>query len=124
MNLAKVAQMTVRGSGVLLIVLGILFWTGRAEALQIVHILLGLLLVVALWTLAFLAGRAGVNLGLVALAVVLGLVMPVLGLTQKDLLSGDGHWVIQVVHLLVGLAAIGLAERLGAAIKTRAAAPV
>lgn len=117
--MATVAQMTVRGAGVLLILLGILFWTGNADSLVLVHMLLGFLMVVALWMLAVVAARAGVSMGLVALAVFWGLVVPVLGLTQVNLLTGDRHWIVQVVHLLVGLGAIGIAEGLGMMIKAR-----
>jgi hypothetical protein len=81
--------------------------------------LLGLVLVLALWVLAGLAARAGVPLGLVALAVAWGLIVPALGLTQDQLLPGSAHWVIQVLHLLVGLGAIGQAEGLAARIRAR-----
>jgi hypothetical protein len=74
---------------------------------------IGFVLVIALWIMAGLAARAGVNPGLVALAVVWGLIVPALGMTQVRLLPGDLHWIIQVIHLLVGLIAIGLGERLG-----------
>ncbi len=42
--------------------------------------------------------------------------VPILGLTQTQLLPGQSHWVIEVVHLLVGLGAIGLAEWMAAAV--------
>jgi hypothetical protein len=74
---------------------------------------LGFVLVIALWIMAGLAARAGVNPGLVALAIVWGLIVPVLGMTQVRLLPGDWHWVIQVAHLLVGLVAMGLGDWLG-----------
>jgi hypothetical protein len=51
--------------------------------------------------------------GFVAFASLWGLLVVVLGLTQGRLLTGDVHWVIQVLHLLVGLGAIGQAEGLG-----------
>jgi hypothetical protein len=112
-----VAQMLVRATGVIQIVLGVLFWTGNSRTLIPVHMLVGLLLVLSLWVLAFLAARAGVNPTLVALAVVWGLIVAILGLTQTQLLIGDAHWVIQVLHLSVGLGAIGQAEGLAATIK-------
>jgi hypothetical protein len=119
---ATVAQMAVRLLGLVLIVLGILFWTGNALSLVPVHMLAGLLLVLSLWTLAFLAARSGVQPGFVALAFLWGLLVPVLGLTQGMLLVGSGHWLVQVLHLLVGLAAIGQAEGLGQRIKRAPAA--
>src|SRR4028118_2140938 len=105
-----VAHTLVILAGLTAIVLGVLFWTGNAYALIPVHVLVGLLLVFSLWTLAFLAARAGVNRGLVTLAVVWGLIVPLLGLTQGQLLPGDYHWVVKVVHLLVGRGAMGRGE--------------
>ena len=113
------AQMLVRLCGLALLTLGLLFWTGNARGLVPLHMLLGLVLVLALWVLAGLAARAGVPLGLVALAVAWGLIVPALGLTQDQLLPGSAHWAIQVLHLLVGLGAIGQAEGLAARIKAR-----
>jgi hypothetical protein len=109
-TLNTVLQNFVRIDAVILIVLGLLFWTGNADALIPVHMLLGIALVIALWALAALAAAAGVNLGLVALAFVWGAIVPVLGLKQTTLLVGSAHWIIQVLHLLVGLTAIALAQ--------------
>lgn len=109
--------------GLVLIALGLLFWTGNAGALVPVHMLLGIALVLALWMLAVLAAAAGVNLGLVALAFVWGLIVPALGLTQERLLPGGAHWLIQVLHLLVGITAIALAQVLAMRIIARLAKP-
>ena len=114
-----VFQTLVRLAGLTLIVLGMLFWTGHALTLIPVHMLVGFVLVLSLWALAVLAARAGVHPAFVALAIVWGLIVPILGLTQQRLLPGDAHWVIQILHLLVGLGAIGQAEGLAARIKGR-----
>jgi hypothetical protein len=105
-------RMFVRVAGLVMVTLGLLFWTGNALGLLPIHMLIGLLLVLSLWTLAALAAAAGVNPALVALAFVWGLLVPALGVTQERLLPGTGHWVIQVLHLLVGLSLIALAESL------------
>ena len=115
--MTTIAHTLVRLAGLTAIVLGVLFWTGNAQVLIPVHMLIGLVLVLSLWTLAFLAAQAGVNRGFVALAVVWGFIVPVLGLTQGQLLPGDYHWVIKVVHLLVGLGAMGQGDGLAARIK-------
>jgi hypothetical protein len=115
------AQMLVRAVGVVQLVLGGLFWTGNALDLVPLHQTLGFLLVFGLWTLAALAARAGVRPQLVALAAVWGLIVPILGLTQTNLLVGSTHWLIEVLHLLVGLGAIGMAEGLAARVKERLA---
>src|SRR5919199_1583288 len=114
-----VLQMLVRLSGLTLIVLGVLFWTGHALTLISVHMLVGFVFVLSLWALAVLAARADVHPAFVALAIAWGVIVPILGLTQQRLLPGEAHWVIQVLHLLVGLGAIGQAEGLAARIKGR-----
>ena len=112
-----VAQWLVRGCGVLLLILGLLFWTGDALGLIPVHMLLGVLLVFGLWLEAALASQMNVPVGLVATAAVLGLIVLALGLTQTSLLPGSGHWIIQVLHLLVGVAAIASGEMIGGRVR-------
>lgn len=114
---AAISQILVRLSGLVQIILGVLFWTDNALTLIPVHMLNGLLIVLLLWLLAALAARAGLPGRQSALAVVWGLVVVVLGLTQTQLLPGDFHWVVEVLHLLVGLGAIGQADRLATRIK-------
>jgi hypothetical protein len=115
-------QMLVRATFVVQLVLGVLFWTGNALDLVPLHQTIGFVLVFGLWALAILAARAGVPPALVALAAVWGLVVLVLGLTQTRLLTGSAHWLIEVLHLLVGVAAVGMAEGLAARVKERLAA--
>lgn len=113
-----IPQMLVRITGLLQIVLGLVFWSGNAKGLVPVHMVSGTILVLSLWALAVAGARAGIGNGLVALAAVWGLIVLGLGFSQKSMMHGDAHWVIQVVHLVVGLVAIAMAERLG----TRASA--
>ena len=47
-----------------------------------------------------------------AVAFVWGVIVVALGMTQDSLLTGDLHWLIKVLHLLVGLGAVGMAESL------------
>src|SRR5215207_4823283 len=111
-------QMGIRVVGVVQLALGLAFWTGNLLGLVDLHQLLGMLLVLAVWTLAALAAVPG---GLVAGAVVLGLVVPIVGLTQRELLPGSAHWLIQVLHLLLGIGLLGLAENLATRAKARLA---
>jgi hypothetical protein len=112
-----IAQMLLRLAGLIAIGLGLLFWTGNFLQLIPIHMLAGIIVVLSLWTLAGLAARAGVPIGLVALAIVWGLIVLILGMTQNQLLPGSAHWVIQILHLLLGLGAIGQGEGLAARIK-------
>lgn len=112
-----VVQMLVRLVGTIILILGILMWTRILPNVISIHMLLGFILVVLLWTMAGLATRARVNLGLIALAVVWSLIVPIFGMTQSRLFPGSMHWVIQVLHLLVGLGAMGISEALASRIK-------
>ena len=112
-----VFQWLVRLTGALQLVFGVLIWTGNADALIRVHIVSGVVFVFSLVALAIRAAAAGVRPGFVALAIVWAVVVLILGLTQERILPGSAHWVIQVVHVLIGLGAIGQAENLARRIK-------
>jgi hypothetical protein len=49
----------------------------------------------------------------------IGLITLILGLIQDSLVPGGAHWVIQVLHLLLGLAAIGSGEMIGGRLRRR-----
>jgi len=77
--------------------------------------LLGLLAVGALWVIGI--GQAlsnGGSWGVAASALVVGAAMIVLGWTQSSLMVGELHWIIQVLHLVLGLLVIGMGH-MGAA---------
>lgn len=107
-----IARWLLRIAGLTAIVLGLSFWTRNFLQFIPIHMLAGIIVVLSLWTLAGVAAWAGVNRGLVALAFVWGLIVPILGITQTQLLPGSAHWIIQLVHLLVGLGAMGQGEGL------------
>ena len=107
---ANVLRILVSAIGAVMIVLGLLFWTGNAFALLPLHMLLGVALVLMLWIIAVMALVARVNPILPLVALVWGAIVPILGITQFQLLPGSLHWIIQTLHLLVGIVAIALAN--------------
>jgi len=120
----RVALMVVRLFGAILIVLGILFWQGNALQLVNTHMLLGVLFVLALWTLSGIGAATHQSGGLVATGFIWGIIVLALGMTQQSLMQGSAHWVIRVLHLLVGLIAMGIGERLAGGIKRSQATTV
>src|SRR5437879_5791412 len=83
MNAATTAvQMVIRLTGLVLIILGVAFWSGHALTLIPIHKQLGYLFVLALWALAGMAARAGVNPGFVVLVFLWGFFVAALGMTQ------------------------------------------
>jgi hypothetical protein len=112
MRFVLVTQIVARAIAVVQVVLGIVVWTGHGDSLIPVHIAVGLLLVADLWAAVVLGLRAGAPIPLAILALVWSVGMPVFGLVQANVLEGDLHVVIQVLHLVVGLIGVGLVEGL------------
>jgi hypothetical protein len=80
MHLAtSITQWIVRLTGITQVILGLLFWSGRAFTLLPLHMLIGMLFVIALWTLAGLAWRARLETWMVLLAVSWGILIPAFG---------------------------------------------
>jgi hypothetical protein len=103
----------ISGGGALL--LGLAFWAGYARSLLQLHMVLGIVLVVSLWLLAANAWRNRARAGLVAFAIGWGLLTWGLGGTQNWLLPGSFHWVVQLIHLLVGMSAFAIGQVLARA---------
>lgn len=105
----RIASVVLSFAGLLALILGLLVWTNRGLSLVQMHMLLGLLAVGALWVIGIgQAFSAGGSWFIAASALVVGAAMIVLGLTQSGLMLGTFHWVIQVLHLVLGLLVIGM----------------
>jgi hypothetical protein len=126
-SIVLIARSLISLLGIALVVLGVLFWTGHALSLLPVHMALGGLFVISLWILAVIGLLAPGSRGFALLVLVWSLIVPALGVAQLSLMPGSGHWVIQAVHLLVGIIAMGLghslARRLGRRPANTAAVP-
>jgi hypothetical protein len=112
-------QMLIRLAWLVLIVLGLLFWTGHALNLILVHMDTGVVFVLLLWILAALAIFTRAALGLAILTVIWGLLVAAFGMAMPRLMAGGNPWPIGVAHLLIGIVAIGLAEMLSARMKRK-----
>ena len=115
----RITVNVLRVSALLALILGILDWVGYPLVGNLIHMLLGFIVVFSLWILGGVMvtrkGGAGLGIG----AIVLGLLVLALGLTQRQILPepDPAHWVIQVIHLLFGLSAIGMGEAIGGRIR-------
>ncbi len=98
--------------GVALIVLGVLFWLGRSLSLLPLHMMLGGIFVLCMWLLSGLAFYTRRARGLAVVVFVWGVIIPILGVEQLRLVPGSLHWVVQALHLIVGLVAIGMGHAL------------
>ena len=126
MRTLTIAQMTLRLGFLIELVLGILFWTNvinpDTSALVPVHMLIGIIVVLSLWTIGLAQGfmKGSSDFGLALLTFIVGLAVIIVGLFQRQWLTADSqHWIIEVIHLLLGLAAIGVGEMVAAIAKRR-----
>lgn len=119
----RIASNTLRGIFVINLILGIIFWTGNEpNGVVLLHMLLGLVFVIALWYVGFVAAIRGLSIGVQVGAFVVGLLIAIVGLFQRQMLLGGAHWVIQILHLLLAVLGIGLAEMAGARLRRAGAA--
>ena len=108
--------MLVRAIFVINLILGILFWTDHADSLKIAHILLGIVFVASLWLIGVMQALKGGSIGLTLGTFVMGLILAIVGLFQ------NGTLIIQIIHLLLAVLALGLAEMAAARYRKLAAA--
>lgn len=120
-HIILIARLLVSLFGITLVVLGIFFWTGHALSLLPVHMFIGGLFVICLWVLAALGFATPKARWFALLVLIWSLIVPAVGVGQLSVLPGSDHWVIQVIHLLVGLIAMGLGHALARRIGRRPA---
>jgi hypothetical protein len=113
----RVAERVLIVSALLALVLGVVIWVGDAYGLIDTHELIAYVLIASLWTLAFIAARSGVSMVLVVLAAGWGVLAMLLGWGQQYLLTGSWHWVIQVLHVVISMAAVGWGRVLASRIR-------
>jgi hypothetical protein len=112
MSLSRGLLVGMRIAIALQIIVGIALWTGHWMSLAKVHMIVGLLYVLMLWGIAGIAIAQRRSTGLATFALVWGLVIAAFGMTQQGILIGDLHWIVRVMHLVIGIAAMPVAERL------------
>ena len=118
MKVITIAIMVLRLGVLLALIMGILFWTGNIQNLIPIHMLIGILVVLSLWIIGLAQGFIkGASFSLALATFILGLALAIVGLYQTRWLPGSSHWIIQVIHLLLGLSAIGLGEMIYARTK-------
>lgn len=113
MMTTRIIQIILGVAGLGALLLGLLFWIANIDLINI-HMLFGLIVTLTLLVMSIIAvSTRGMRIwGIVG--IVYALVVPVFGLTQSGILTGSLHWLIQTVHMLVGIGAIALTGTMSA----------
>ncbi|MGH2515343.1 MAG: hypothetical protein ACRDHP_06780, partial [Ktedonobacterales bacterium] len=89
----KISVMVLRVLFLVNLVLGILFWSGNEPGgLVLLHMLCGIAFVALLWVVGTIAALRTGNMGLQVVTFLVGLLIAIVGLTQRQLLLGTSHW--------------------------------
>lgn len=118
MKVLTIAQMVLRIAGLLALILGLCFWIGLiapTPGIRGVHMLLGILVVLALWAMGLAQGAIkGGNFGLAVGTFLVGLIVAIVGLWQDSWRASINVTLLNTIHLLLGIIAIGFGEMVGA----------
>ncbi len=96
--------------------MGLLLWKGGFAGTLRLHMTLGAIVAVYLIILALAAGSARVQVPMAIVSVLWAAATLYIGTAQSGLMPGSSHWVVEALHLILGIGAIGLAEMLAGAV--------
>ena len=124
MTAVRVLNIVLSAAGAVALILGLAMWGGLLYGLLGVHMAMGTIVVLGLWALAVMALARNVARGMAVAALVWGVATLALGPMQTHLMVGGLHWLVQVVHLLLGLGALGLGAMLAGRMRRMSAGTV
>lgn len=108
----KIFRWLLRLTFLISLILGLVLWSGRGYEYLRLHMWLGFIITFTLLALVTVSLVARVRPVLPSITLLWAVALPALGIAQLRILPGPNHWIIRVVHLLIGLGAIGLGEAL------------
>ena len=110
-----------RLDGIGALIIGIVLWTGSPRLLA-VHILAGFIMSLTLLLMGILAFFARLKPAIPIVAIVWALLLPYVGFAQVKFLGGPSQVIVQVIHFVLGICAIGIVEMLASKMKRRSSA--
>jgi hypothetical protein len=117
----KVLSWLIRIAGIGALAIGVSYWFARGVAPLSVHMTLGGIVALVLAILAVWAFSAGVRVPAAIAALVWAVATVYVGTMQDWWIGAGSHRPMQIIHPLLGIGAIGLAEMLGAALTRKRA---
>jgi hypothetical protein len=114
MSTVRTLQVAGGLAGLGALALGVTIWLTGLDTIIGIHMLFGLIVVFILLIIGIMAATKPELRILGVIGIIYALIVPLLGVTQFNILPGSLHWLIQALHLLVGLGAIVLMGITGA----------
>ena len=114
---ARYLKILIRLSGVGALLLGLTIWSGHARSWLPLHVSFGVTLVLALFATVVISTLAAARRGFSVFVLLWGVLVVVFGRLQVTLLPGSHHWIVALVHLLIGGIAMGLGAALAGAVE-------
>lgn len=114
---SRIIQIIIGIAGLGALLLGLLIWIADVDVINI-HMLFGLTVTLTLLVMSIIAvSTRGMRIWGIA-GIVYALIVPVFGMTQFNILTGDLHWLVQTAHMLVGIGALALTGIMSTRYKT------
>src|SRR6266446_3565150 len=111
MNVARLFRIIATIAALIAVTFGMGTYTH--PDLTSIHILFGLIVALALLILAVIAVFNSGLRRLGAIGIVYAFIVPIFGGTQRMILVGDLHWLVETAHLVVGFGALALIGAIG-----------
>lgn len=93
-------------------ILGFVLWSGHGYQYLRLHMILGFTITILLLLFVIVALVSRVRPALPLITLLWAVALPFLGIAQLRMMPGPNHWIIRVVHLILGLGAIAFGESL------------
>src|SRR5579884_3083725 len=104
----RITRWTAGIGGLIALLLGLGIWFIGLNVIS-VHMLFGIIVALSLLLAGIVALSAARLRVLGVIDIIYAIIVPIFGLSQFNLLPGGLHWLIQVLHMLVGIGAMALA---------------
>ena len=111
--IARVLQIVVGIAGLCALALGLSIWIANTNLMSI-HMLFGILVTLGLLVMSILAVSTRRLQVLGVVGIVYAIIVLIFGVAQFNILVGNLHWLIQTLHMLIGIGAMALTGFLGA----------
>lgn len=108
----RIFQIIAGVLGLSALTLGLLYWIARINLLNI-HMTFGMLVALSLLVISILVLRTKETRIMGVIGIIYAIILPIVGVRQSTLLIGDLHWLIQTLHMLLGIGAFVYAGIMG-----------